>query len=35
MTEPTIYEISSPGRQGVRFPSQMFQLRQYPKNLLA
>ncbi len=34
MTEPTIYEISSPGREGVRFPEPDVPISDYPKAFL-
>ena len=34
MTEPTIYEISSPGRTGVTFPVPDVPLAKLPENLL-
>ncbi len=34
MAEPTIYELSSPGRIGVRFPDSDVPLQELPKNLL-
>jgi glycine dehydrogenase subunit 2 len=34
MTEPTVYELSSPGRQGVRFPEPDVPLTEYPTALL-
>ena len=34
MTEPTIYELSSPGRKGVRFPEPDVPLTDLPSDLL-
>jgi glycine dehydrogenase subunit 2 len=34
MTEPTLYEISSPGRQGVRYPEPDVPVTEYPKEFL-